>query len=300
MLTNEGRLFETIHLEGGRDEWLDLRRDGVGGSDVAAIMGMSKWSSPIEVWLDKTRRSTPPDISDKEPIRMGNELEPTVLEMYRRRHPESRARRVNAVLRSKDRPWAQASLDGITHDAKMGWGVLELKTSSSMADWADGIPLYYLTQVTHYLSVTGYPFADVAALVGDRGLHYYEARVYRDEEDVAAVTKAVDEFWHGFVEADVMPSVVVGTPGESKAIWETYKRFDADMTPDESDQADALASEYLRASEAERSAKAERTRASNALKLMVSEHKGIVAEYHVITWVRSEKRDSGIRVKEKE
>ncbi len=301
MLTNEGKLFDVIHLEGDvEEEWLKLRRLGIGGSDVAPIMGLSPWTSPLEVWLDKTGRTPHKDISDKEAVRMGTELEPTVLEMYRRRHPEYRARRVNAVLRSKSRPWAQASLDGITRDPELGWGVLELKTSSREGDWTDGIPDFYAAQVTHYLSVTGYPFADIVALVGDRGLHYHEYRIMWDQEDVDAVTDAVDTFWHGFVEGDVMPSLVTGLPGESKAIFELYQHPDAEMQPEVSDEVDRLAREYLAQAQQEKEHKEAKSIASNKLKLLIGEYKGIVADEHVVTWIRSEKRDSGLRIKVKE
>ncbi len=301
MLTNEGRLFEVIHLEGDvEDEWLQLRRQGIGGSDVAPIMGLSPWVSPLEVWLDKTGRSEPRDLSSNEAVRMGTELEPTVLEMYRRRHPEYRARRVNAVLRSKARPWAQASLDGITHDPELGWGVLELKTSSREGDWAEGVPDHYMCQIVHYMSVTGYPFADIVALVGDRGLHYHEYRVSWDQEDMDAVTGAVDSFWHDFVEGNVMPSLVTGLQSETKALYEMYKRFDGDLTPDESDMADQYAREYLDHAQQEKEHKEAKTIAANGLRRIIGEYKGVIADEHVVTWVRNERRDSGLRVKVRE
>ena len=94
-------------------------------------MSLSPWTSPYEVWCDKTRRSVPEDISGKEAVAMGTELEADVFDMFKRRHPELAVMRSNAVLRSIERPWAQASLDGIVRDPELGWGVLEIKTGSS-------------------------------------------------------------------------------------------------------------------------------------------------------------------------
>lgn len=298
MLSNEGRLFTATRL-GGDDvtsAWLSLRREGIGGSDVAAIMGVSPWRSPVEVWLDKTGKSDPPDISGKEAVAMGTELEADVLDMYRRRHPTTRVMRSNAVLRSIGRPWAQASLDGIVRDRELGWGVLEIKTGSSSAKWADGVPPYYLTQVLHYLSVTGYDFADVAALVGDHGLHYFEYRVVPDFEDMMAVMDAVDSFWSDYVVADVMPATVTWLTSESRALHEMYKRADGEMEPTDAEEADGLAEELLSVNARAAELDGRRREIGNSLRRLVGGHKGILTGTHKITWVRSEKRDGGIRV----
>lgn len=296
MLKNEGKRFERITCADDA-EWLELRKQGIGGSDVAAIMGLSPWKSPLEVWLEKTGRASAPDLSGKESVAMGTELEADVLEMYKRRHPTFRVQRVNAVLRSMCRPWAQASLDAIAYDPAVGWGVVEVKTGSKESEWTTGVPLHYLTQGTHYLGVSGFAFVDFTALIGDYGLHYHEYRVLPDAEDLQAVTEAVDGFWADHVEKDVIPPHVSALPSEGKALYEIYKRSDGEMEPDDAARTDQLACLICDITDQERDAKARKTEASNELKRLVGEHKGIITPEHVITWVRSEKRDSGIRVK---
>ena len=298
MISGEGSKFNLIRCE-NNDEWLEQRKRGIGGSDVAAIMGLSPWKSPLEVWLEKTGRMSAPDLSGKEAVAMGTELEGDVLEMYKRRHPKSRAQRVNAILVANARPWAQASLDGITHDPDLGWGVLEIKTGSRESEWSDGVPLHYLTQVTHYLSVTGYKFADVAALIGDYGLHYHEYRVMRDEDDLQAVVESVDEFWADYVEKDAMPPYVSSLSSEGKALHEIYKRSDGEMEPSDAARTDKLAGLMLDLAAKVQEATSQKLACSNELKRLVGEHKGIITPDHIITWARSEKRDMGIRVKEK-
>ena len=96
MISGEGSKFTLIRCEDDAG-WLEQRKRGIGGSDVAAIMGLSPWKSPLEVWLEKTNRAESPDLSGKEAVAMGTELEGDVLEMYRRRHPGSRVQRVNAI-----------------------------------------------------------------------------------------------------------------------------------------------------------------------------------------------------------
>lgn len=298
MIRGEGTLFTLTRCEDDAG-WLEQRKRGIGGSDVAAIMGLSPWKSPLEVWLEKTGRADAPDLSDKESVAMGTELEGDVLEMYRRRHPASRVQRVNAILKSMYRPWAQASLDGIVRDPEMGWGVLEIKTGSKESEWQDGVPLHYLTQVTHYLSVTGYKFADVAALIGDFGLHYHEYRVMRDEEDIRSVVESVDEFWADCVEKDQMPPFVSSLPSEGKALHELYKHSDGEMEPSDAERTEKLAALVLDLSTKVQDMTSQKLAASNELKRLVGEHKGIITPDHVITWVRSEKRDSGIRIRSK-
>lgn len=298
MLPNENRLFTATRLEGDvTEQWLDLRREGIGGSDVSAIMGISPWVSPVEVWMDKTGRVPHRDISGKEAVAMGTELEETVLGMYRRRHPERRATRCNAVLRSIQRPWAQASLDGVVRDPERGWGVLEIKTGSRDSEWAESVPDHYVAQVTHYMSVTGYRFADVVALIGDHGLHYHEYRLEWDDEDMEAVVSSVDEFWNEFVVKDVMPALVSTLPSEGKALYEIYRSSDGDLEPMESDEADNLAAEMSQLKQDYKDIGERLSECSNGLKRLIGEHKGIITTDHVVTWVRTEKRDMGVRVK---
>ena len=300
MLANEGRFFTATRFGGDDDlekRWLEKRNKGIGGSDVAAVMGISPWRSPVEVWMDKTGRMPPRDLSGSERIAMGNEMESFVREMYARRHPDRKVMRSNAVLTSVTRPWAQASLDGVVIDPGAGWGVLEIKTGSKESEWDEGVPMHYLTQVTHYLSITGYEFADVVALVGDFGLHYHEYRVARDDDDIEAVVEAVDNFWTTFVERDLMPTVVTPLQSEGKAIYEMYRKADDEMTPTESGHLNELAAGIADANARMSELRDEKTLCSNELKRVIGEHRGIVTHDYVVTWVRSERRDSGLRVR---
>ena len=301
-MLNEGKLYTVTVFEGTEDEvnaqWLKNRRDGVGGSDVGAIMGISPWRSPLEVWLEKTGREEAPDLSGNEAVQMGVELEPVVLGMYRRRNPDMQAEPVKASLRSIARPWAQASLDGMVTDPVLGPGVLEIKTASRMSEWEDGVPAHYLAQVTHYLSVTGWAFADVVALIGDHGLHYKQYRIMRNPDDIAAVDRAVDEFWQEFVLKDRMPTLVTALDSESRALHEMYKDVRGDLSPSEGEAAfDLLASEYRLVQDEVNALTKKKKTLSNGLKRVVGEYKGVLSDDYVVTWVRSPERDSGVRVK---
>lgn len=282
MISGEGKLFDLVRCESDED-WLAERRKGIGGSDVAAIMGLSAYSTPYQVWLEKTR-GIHEDISDKPSVIWGNILEPVVGEHYMDCHPDRHVRRVNAIARSVERPWAQASLDYEVHDPELGWGVLEIKTAGwrREQDWEDGVPVYYQTQVAHYLSVTGRPFADVAVLIA--GQDYREYRVMRDEEDVAAVEAAVDEFWHEYVEDGIAPEAEAL---DGAAVFAAHSAPGCDYLESESNP--SLLIRWLLAKEELDRAKSEYERLTAELKELVGDARGIDCPDGRLTWNRLER-----------
>ena len=291
MLNGQNKIFELIRCA-DNEGWLDQRKKGVGGSDVAAIMGLSPWRTPADVWFEKTGRAEPQDLSDKPHVRRGVDLEGFVGAEFVKTHPSFNVRRVNAICRSIERPWAQASLDYEVSErdgyGRNRWGVLEIKTARSDSGWKDGIPPYYLTQVMHYLSVTGRDYAWVAVQFdGDNLWEYREYRIERDEADIAAVNLAVDTFWHQFVLADVMP-VLVGTQSEAQGLTQMYGAPASDSFTTSDAATLQLVSDYQDASERERRAKADKQVASTLLMAEIGEHKTMFTDTSRVTWSRSE------------
>ena len=284
MIEGEGKSFD-LHRCESNDEWLDLRKKGVGGSDVAAIAGISKYKGAYALWMEKTGQMEAEDISDKPSVHWGNVLEEVVGEEYKKNHPDRVVRRVNAVCRSIERPWAQASLDYEVKDPGRGWGVLEIKTAGFRVadDWAEGVPLYYQTQVQHYLSVTGRKFADVAVLIG--GSDYREYRIERDEEDIASIDRLVDEFWNVNVKGMVAPPIS-GLSSDSKAVLELNKDPNDGFTyrPDLKN----LVEERESIKKAVDGLEERRKQVENTLKAEIGDAKGIETDEKRVTWLRSE------------
>lgn len=283
----EGSLFTLVRTpDGDREAWLDQRRKGVGGSDVAAIMGLSPYRGAYEVWAEKSGLIEAPDISDKPAVIWGNILEPVVGDHYAENHPDREVRRLNAVCQSIERPWAQASLDYEVKDPELGWGVLEIKTAGQRSEgkWDDGVPLFYQTQVAHYLSVTGRAFADVAVLIG--GQDYREYRIMRDEDDIRAVESAVDEFWQ-LVQAGEEPPVD-GSPGEAEALLKRHQTSDDEVWV--CDDMPREVADYIYYKETADAAKARLEKASNALKQLIGDRKGIKCPDYTVTWPRGTKK----------
>lgn len=198
------RLVKTQTLS--RDEWLDVRKRGIGGSDAGAAVGLNPYKSRLALWLEKTGRDAgmpridPHD--DSHPAYWGNLLEPIVAAHYSRRTGH-KVRRVNAVLQHPDHPWMLANLDREvvgTPDVQ----ILECKTTgiNGARLWKDGVPDYVQLQVMHQLAVTGKQAADVAVLIGGQ-----ELQIHRIERDEAVIEQLIDlerQFWY-FVEADRAP-----------------------------------------------------------------------------------------------
>jgi len=159
------RLASTTDLS--REQWLAIRKLGLGSSDAAVAVGLSPYKCPLSLWLEKTGRKEPDDISHKEAVLWGIELEPVLAQVYAKR-TGNRVRRVNAVLQHPEHLFMLANLDREVVGHPDGPGILEIKTASyhSAPQWEEGVPVAYQCQVLHQLAVTGHAWAEVAVLIG--------------------------------------------------------------------------------------------------------------------------------------
>ncbi len=283
------RAFTEVRFEGTEEEihaaWLSERLKGIGGSDASAVMGLNPYKTPLLVWMEKTGRMIPEDISDNPAVYWGNVLEDVVAAEFAKRHEGWRVRRKNALLRSKEHPFMQASLDREVTDDRGRHGVLECKTAGAhrKGDWEEGIPDYYLPQPIHYLAVTGYEFYAVAVLIG--GQDYREYVYERDEKDVKLLIECEEALWH-LIETDQMPM-----PTESSADSAAL----LDLNPDPGDEYLSELDDdipeiarYAEACERFKQADDEKRTLANLLRKRIGESKGIETPRYRATWVRSE------------
>ena len=199
------RLANTQQLS--REEWLAVRRRGIGGSDAAAAVGLNPYKSALELWLEKTGRvvelETPDRDASDSPLYWGTVLEAVVAERYAQQTGR-KVRRVNAVLQHPVYRWMLANLDRevVGCDEVQ---ILECKTAGihGAKFWKDGVPEYVQLQVQHQLAVTGKQAADVAVLIGGQDFQIH--RIVRDEELIAQLIALEQEFWSQ-VEEDIPPS----------------------------------------------------------------------------------------------
>ena len=198
------RLVETKDLS--RDDWLEVRKNGIGGSDAAAAVGLSPYMSPLELWLIKTGRDANlprPDPHDtSEPIYWGTLLEPIVAASYTKQ-TGNKVRRVNAVLQHPTIPFMLANVDREVVGCR-DVQLLECKTAGEFGArlWRDSVPEYVQLQVQHQLAVTGRQAADVAVLICGQKLEVH--RVVRDNALIARLIELEAAFWR-YVETDTPP-----------------------------------------------------------------------------------------------
>ncbi len=186
------------------EAWRIERNKTIGGSDAAAILGLNPYKSAYALWCEKTGKLTPVDISDKEAVRLGNDLE----EYVAKRFTEStgkRVRRENHILRNSEYPFAHASVDRIVVGENAG---LECKTTSSWdvtKQLRDGeIPDNWYCQCVHYMMVTGADRWYLAALAFGSG--FYEFTIERNEDEIQALVEAERAFYEK-VGKDIAPEL---------------------------------------------------------------------------------------------
>jgi len=172
-----------------RQEWLEKRRKGIGGSDVAPIMGLSTWSTAYDVWKEKIGLKQA-EGRDTRQQAYGKLMEGTLRDWY----TEETGRKVVVpdMIVSPEHPFMLANLDGITGDQR----IVEIKTARSGKDWdldTVTIPVYYATQVQHYMIVTGFHVADVVVSIAGSMPEIYE--IPEDIDMQRVIVDAEREFW---------------------------------------------------------------------------------------------------------
>lgn len=195
-------MYERIPIAGmSNEEWLRLRKTGIGGSDAGSICGVNPFGSPMKVYYDKT--SSKVEELNNEAVRLGHDLEDYVAQRFMEA-TGMKVRRSNFMYRSIEHPFMIADVDRLVVNEDAG---LECKTASAYnADkWKDGnIPLHYIMQCYHYMAVTGKRTWYLAAIILGREFTY--RKLVWDDELIARLISVEKDFWENHVAAGVMPS----------------------------------------------------------------------------------------------
>ena len=180
-----------------REEWLQLRRKGIGGSDASVIMGKNPYRSILQLWEEKTGKLPVTD-EGNEYTYWGNVMEPIIRKEFMNR-TGLKVRQKHAMIFHKDYPYLFADVDGIVTDERGEKCIFEAKTASQYKaeQWEDGVPEEYILQVQHYLEVCGMDKAYIAALIGGNKFVFHT--IYRDEELIRNLISREKEFWEGCV-----------------------------------------------------------------------------------------------------
>jgi putative phage-type endonuclease len=186
-----------------RERWLEERRTGIGGSDVAAILGISPWKTPLQVYEEKLGLALPTE--ENEAMKWGTLLEPVVMAEFSRRTGKTVVPGGTQIIRHRDMPWMFCTPDGLISGYDEG---LECKTARSAHGWGepegDEVPPAYLCQVTQCMIVTGRPAWWVAVLIG--GSDFRIRRVELDAVLANEIIQSCADFWHHNIEKRIPPA----------------------------------------------------------------------------------------------
>ena len=271
------------------EDWLENRRQGIGGSDASVVCGINRYKSPVELWMEKTNQL--PHQEAGEAAYWGTQLEPFVRAEFTKRTGIEVSRR-NELLQSEEHPFMLANLDGICEVPDVGPCIFEAKTASAykVGEWEDAIPDEYALQLAHYMAVTGYAGAYIAVLIGGNTLKW--KFIERDEELISMLIQLETDFWNHV--QDGTPPPLDGSDASAKFLAERFPNSRPKSHIILPETADELLAQYDEACEELEAVTERKQKAENLLKEMIGENEVGTAGDRIITWksVSQERLDS--------
>lgn len=258
------------------DEWLEVRKKGIGGSDMAAILGFNKYSDAVSIWLDK--RGELPPVEENEPMYWGTKLEEVVAQEFAKR-TGWKVRNNNYTLQSIEHPYLLANIDREIVGIDAG---LECKTANAFKrdEWeGDEVPTSYYIQCQHYMAVTGKSSWWIACLLGGNTFIYKE--IPRNEEVIEAIIREGKTFWD-MVENGTMPAVT-GSESSSEALKMIYGKSNQQVV-ELDDVAVNYINQYNNAKAKIKEATEVKDEAENILKSLLGENEVGTVRGFKVTW----------------
>ena len=273
------------------DEWLALRRTGIGGSDVGSILGLNRYSTPWKLYLEKR--------SELPMLPRSRRLERAA--MWGHRHEEDlaqvfceetgfRTQRIGLIRHVKDR-WRLANLDRKVLGCPDGPCFLEEKTRSQHVEkfWGEsgdpaGVPDNEALQTYWYMGVNGYSHGHVAVLIGGNDDRFY--RLERDEDLIADVTAICAEFWQRVLDGN--PPPVEDSEAEEELLEHMWRATEGAAVELDPADATALRAQLEDLQQQAKDTEAAITLAKNQMRALLGDHEiGLVDGRPAVTWKRN-------------
>ena len=265
------------------DEWLAIRRTGLGGSDAAAAAGLNPWKSRWELFLEKTGQLPEPEENDR--MRWGTLLEPLVADEFVRQSG-LRVRRDNKIRRHSDHPWMLANVGRMIVGASEG---LEVKTTSAYKadEWdGDDAPIQYVLQCAHYMAVTGASAWWLAVLIGGNTFRF--KRMERDERLIRQLVEVEASFWDRVERRD--PPAPDGSEATGDLLKALYPTSVPDTTMELPPDASVWVDQFTAAQRDEKEAKERKEEAENNIKSLMGETETAWCGAQKISWKSQSRR----------
>ena len=173
------------------EQQLEMRKSGIGGSDVATILGLNPWRTPLQLWAEKIGKLEPQE--QNAAMEWGSRLEAAIFQKFDQEHDDYQCSYGSGTIRHADKKHYLSTPDGFIYDKIGRRGVLEVKTSGQQP-W-DEVPIYYMLQAQHYCYVLDKDFYMFAVLF--RGTEYREYGPFEFDREAYEhqVVPVIDSFW---------------------------------------------------------------------------------------------------------
>jgi putative phage-type endonuclease len=258
-------------FENGSPEWHELRNEpgAIGGSDIAAVAGLSQWESPFTKWAKKTGQIDD-YIEPSMSMRLGTKLEAPIVEIFAEEHPELEIY-TTGTWANKEEPWMRANPDALYADETGEFGILEVKFSR---DYWTAVPQSYRAQVLWYMRVFGLKKAKLVALAGSS---YQEFDIEWDQFEADTLFGAAIRFRNHVTQ--VRPPQWDG----SNSTLQTVKKLNPNISDGEVDLDDLGMHYFNKLDEFERVEKELTELKSRVLSAMNGNKRGLIYGEHKIS-----------------
>ena len=250
------------------------RNQIIGGSEIAAVMGQSRWCTPYKLWAIKTGKIPAPDLSNNEAVQIGAKLESFVAELFTERTGK-KVRRAPKVYRHPKYPFLIAHIDRLIANSDE---LLEIKTCSAykLEEWENKIPKEYVLQVMFYLGITGKKRGWLCCLIGGQKFDY-KCIEFDEELFNLMVDKAV-KFWD-MVQTQTPPVIL---PDDCDTLAEVYAEHTDDLIESQelNDRVAYVQELKMHRDEIGKEIKEIETE----LKATIAEKVGLITDSYKVTW----------------
>lgn len=262
------------------------RHEYIGGSDIAKIMGLSRWGTPLSLWAEKTQKIPAKDLSDVEAVELGTDLEEFVAKKFTQKTGKA-VRRSPKLYQHPNYPYMVAHVDRLVTGSDE---LLECKTCSLFKkdEWEnDEIPQEYILQVMWYLGITGRRIGHIAVLIGGQSFKYKQIEF--DSELFDTMVESAKEFWQ-HVQDNTPPAVMASDDETLKDLYSNHSEIMIELYPTDEETAQASQTfeeriAYLQEVKAHiKSLQDEQKEIETHIKDIIKDSLGIKTPKYVVTW----------------
>ena len=201
-----------------KEEWLQARKKGIGGSDAASVLGLNPYKSYVSVYMDKIYEDKESLKETSYNMKLGNKLKNFVANEFTS-ITGKKVRSINGILKNEKYPYALGNIDKSVVGEKT---FLECKVTNSYSKklWKKEIPIHYQIQCYHYMAISGASHCYVAALIGNEDFVIH--KLERNEEFIYKIMELEKIFWEKYILDNNIP-MPDGSDDYSKMIKDMYK-----------------------------------------------------------------------------